>query len=438
MDFLPSFGSFGLTIAAFVVALSVIVAVHEYGHYIVGRWTGIKADVFSVGFGPILFKRTDRHGTQWQVAALPFGGYVKFRGDANAASAGADTEAMNAMSAADRRQTMHGAPLWARAATVAAGPIFNFILAFLIFTGFALTSGVATEEARIGAVVDAPESVELLQENDLVLEVDGTPVNSLAEFVALAEGPTERYTIERDGQRMVVDAAGAIIPSIGNVTLLSAAGDAGIEPGDYVVSVAGVPIDDFNDIRPLVDASGGDPIEIGLWRAGETLTVTLEPRMTGTPTPDGGFEDRFLIGIGASLFFEPYTEPRGLGGAITAGAQSVVESLRQNLRGIGAIITGQIGTCNLQGVIRIAEVSGEAAERGPDYFISIIAGLSLMIGLVNLLPIPVLDGGHLVFHAYEAIARRPPSEKAMRMMMSVGLTLLLSLMVFALLNDLFC
>ena len=158
--------------------------------------------------------------------------------------------------------------------------------------------------------------------------------------------------------------------------------------------------------------------------------------MTGTPTPDGGFEDRFLIGIGASLFFEPYTEPRGLGGAITAGAQSVVESLRQNLRGIGAIITGQIGSCNLQGVIRIAEVSGEAAERGPDYFISIIAGLSLMIGLVNLLPIPVLDGGHLVFYAYEAVTGRKPSDKALRFLMTLGLTLVLGLMAFAIFNDL--
>ena len=131
--------------------------------------------------------------------------------------------------------------LWIQTALLIA---IAFILGCVIgsLLRWLLTSGSATEEARIGAVVDAPESVELLQENDLVLEVDGTPVNSLAEFVALAEGPTERYTIERDGQRMVVDAAGAIIPSIGNVTLLSAAGDAGIEPGDYVVSVAGVPI----------------------------------------------------------------------------------------------------------------------------------------------------------------------------------------------------
>ena len=149
---IPAFGGFVWTVVVFIIALSVIVAIHEFGHYIVGRWSGIHADVFSIGFGPVLLSRYDKRGTRWQIAALPFGGYVTFAGDAHAAS-GVDQDAM--MAAANDpnalRKTMHGAPLWARAATVAAGPIFNFILAFLIFTGFALTSGVATEEARIGA-----------------------------------------------------------------------------------------------------------------------------------------------------------------------------------------------------------------------------------------------------------------------------------------------
>jgi len=127
---IPSFGGFVWTLLAFVVALSVIVAVHEYGHYIVARWSGIDADVFSIGFGPVLMSRTDRRGTKWQVAALPFGGFVKFRGDANAASA-KDAAAMSGLSQAELRRTMHGAPLWARSATVAAGPAFNFMLSIL-------------------------------------------------------------------------------------------------------------------------------------------------------------------------------------------------------------------------------------------------------------------------------------------------------------------
>jgi len=125
---LPQFGGVAFTLVAFVVALSIIVAIHEYGHYIVGRWTGIHAEVFSLGFGPVLFARRDRRGTVWQIAALPFGGFVKFLGDANAASVGG-----REVSAADRRRTMLGAPLWARAATVAAGPVFNFALSFVMF-----------------------------------------------------------------------------------------------------------------------------------------------------------------------------------------------------------------------------------------------------------------------------------------------------------------
>ncbi|NBT52955.1 MAG: RIP metalloprotease, partial [Marivivens sp.] len=131
-DFLPFFGSAGFTIAAFVVALSIIVAIHEYGHYIVGRWSGIGAEVFSLGFGPVLLSRVDKRGTRWQIAAIPLGGYVKFNGDANAASVGGTVGG---------RDTMLGAPLWARAATVAAGPVFNFILTIVIFTGLGLWVG---------------------------------------------------------------------------------------------------------------------------------------------------------------------------------------------------------------------------------------------------------------------------------------------------------
>ena len=133
-QFLPTPENFVLYLVTFVIALSIIVAVHEYGHYIVGRWCGIKADVFSIGFGPVLWSRVDKRGTKWQFAALPFGGYVKFYGDANAASA-KDGEAMQTVPEDQLRHTMHGAPLWARTLTVAAGPVFNFILSIIVFAG---------------------------------------------------------------------------------------------------------------------------------------------------------------------------------------------------------------------------------------------------------------------------------------------------------------
>src|SRR6056297_1617439 len=138
-----------MTILAFIVALSVIVAVHEYGHYIVGRWSGIKAEVFSLGFGPVLFSRMDKHGTRWQLAALPFGGFVKFLGDADAAS-GKDGAAMSTLPPERLRQTMHGAPLWARTATVAAGPIFNFILSIIVFAAVMMSGGKTAEPLTVG------------------------------------------------------------------------------------------------------------------------------------------------------------------------------------------------------------------------------------------------------------------------------------------------
>ena len=149
---IPQFGGLLYTVLAFVVALSVIVAVHEYGHYIVGRWSGIHAEVFSIGFGPVLWSRIDKHGTRWQIAILPLGGYVKFLGDANAAS-GKDSSAMEEIteqSPEELRRTMHGAPLWARAATVAAGPIFNFVMSILVFGLIFWSQGVSREPLTVG------------------------------------------------------------------------------------------------------------------------------------------------------------------------------------------------------------------------------------------------------------------------------------------------
>ena len=172
MDFttlVPQFGGFVWTVAAFIIALSVIVAIHEYGHYIVGRWCGIKADVFSLGFGPVLFSRFDKHGTKWQIAALPFGGYVKFAGDANAAS-GKDEEAMAGVASDPQalRATMHGAPLWARALTVVAGPVFNFALSIIIFTAIAMSLGTVRDPLTVDAVKPLPQQVEGLEQGDVI------------------------------------------------------------------------------------------------------------------------------------------------------------------------------------------------------------------------------------------------------------------------------
>ena len=181
---IPSFGGLIWTLLAFVVALSTIVAVHEYGHYIVGRWTGIHAEVFSLGFGPVIYSRVDSRGTRWQLAALPFGGYVKFLGDSNAAS-GKDGEAISGLSEAERRHTMHGATLWARTLTVAAGPAFNFMMAMVIFIGMMMLNGVATQEPVVGAVKPVPFDGQTLLPGDRILQVAGKETPDLETVVSV-------------------------------------------------------------------------------------------------------------------------------------------------------------------------------------------------------------------------------------------------------------
>jgi regulator of sigma E protease len=441
MEFIPSFGGLAFTLVAFIAALSIIVAIHEYGHYIVGRWSGIHAEVFSVGFGPVLVSRVDRHGTRWQIAALPFGGYVKFLGDADAAS-GKDAAAIDALDMAERRRSMHGAPLWARSATVAAGPIFNFILSILIFASVLMISGRPAEAPVVGAPVPLPADMATLEAGDLITAIGDTPVETLADvFTAAREmepAETVTYGIERDGRALSVEASFPLLPIIQSVAPQSAAISAGLEEGDIIRTVDGAPIHAFSQLREAVDASAGAPLALGVWRAGEMLDITLSPRRTDLPLPEGGFETRWLIGITGGLIFEPETVRVGPLDAVWSGVEQVGFVIRSSLSGLWHMITGAISSCNLQGPIGIAETSGAAASQGIDNFIWFIAVLSTAVGLLNLFPITVLDGGHLLFHAYEAVAGKPPSEGALRIFMTVGLTLLLSLMLFALTNDIFC
>jgi regulator of sigma E protease len=444
ISFLPQFGSLFMTILAFVVALSVIVAVHEYGHYIVGRWSGIKAEVFSLGFGPVLFARNDRHGTRWQVAALPFGGYVKFLGDADAAS-GKDGAAMAAMPRERLRQTMHGAPLWARTATVAAGPVFNFILSILIFAGVMMGGGKTADPLTVGALKPLPVEGVTLRPGDEIVRVAGLPIpdREAAEdydgfLDALPVQPLLDYEVRRDGQVRSVMGPQLMPPLVGGLSPQSAAFDAGLQTGDVIVAVDGQPVHAFRELREIVEGSDGAPLALSVWRAGEDLALALVPRRTDEPQAEGGFRSQWRIGVAGAMAFEAATEALGpveaLGQAVTQTGQIIEGSLS----GLYHMVTGAISSCNMSGPIGIAQVSGAMASQGAESFIWFIAVLSTAVGLLNLFPVPVLDGGHLVFYAYEAVTGRPPSERALRVLMTVGLTLILSLMLFALFNDIFC
>lgn len=440
MDIFAAIGGTAWTVFFFIVALSIIVFVHEYGHYIVGRWSGIHAEVFSVGFGPVLWKRRDRRGTQWQVAAIPFGGYVKFMGDADATSVRhAD---VSGLSASERRHTMAGAPLWARAATVAAGPVANFILTFVLLAGILIVLGVPREEPTVGGVREMPVDGAWLEEGDVILAINGiaTPDREAFGTVVgdLPSSATVDYRVQRAGQEVTLQGPHPFAPVVGQVMIRSAAIDAGLQAGDVILRAGGQEVTTFAELPDIIAASKGDPVPLTVWRSGETFDLTLTPRVRTVEDETGAFVERYQIGVVAGLAFEPATRSTSLWETVTLPLGQMWLMTTTTFAGLWHMISGAISSCNLSGAIGMAETMGDAARNGVESFIGMMAVLSLGVGILNLFPIPVLDGGHLVFHAYEAVARRPPSERALRVLMSIGLTLVIGLMVFGLSRDLTC
>ncbi len=439
-------GGFLYTIGSFVLVLSVIVFVHEYGHYIVGRWSGIHPEVFSLGFGPVIFSRVDRRGTRWQLALFPLGGFVKFLGDSDAAS-GRDAAAIQAAQTdpARLRKTMHGAPLWARAATVAAGPVFNFILAIVIFTSVNFSQGQMRDPLAVGEVKSLPQEFTLVS-GDVIQSVAGIPAPDFSDSGAWATFeaavPVQEvldYVVLRDG--VTVSATGPyLLPSIvTGVAPRSAASDAGLRVGDVITGINGAKIVAFNQLKEKVETADGAPLDLEVWNAGEIRAVTLIPRRTDEPTADGGFETNWRIGVAGGLAFDPARDRISPLEAAEYGVAQFWRMITTSLSGLKHMITGQISTCNLSGPVAIAETAGTMASQGTTNLIWLIAALSTGIGLLNLFPVPVLDGGHLVFFAYEAVTGRAPNDRAMQLLMSVGLALILGLMLFSISNDLlFC
>ncbi len=432
-DYLPNFGSAGFTLAAFVVALLIIVAVHEFGHYIVGRLSGIHPEVFSMGFGPVIWSRVDRFGTRWQIAAIPLGGYVKFLGDADAAS-------MTGAKAG--RYSMQGAPLWARASTVAAGPIFNFLFSIVVFVGMAMWYGVASNPLTLAYLPQLPPNyTQELQAGDQILAIDGVRLDNVSEIHRVIDAIEPRtsvaYEIRRDGTEMVVSGPYPETTKVLSVNHDSAAAEAGILEGDVILSIDGQDVWTFGQMIELVTASNGAPLDLSIWRGGDVVDLTLSPRRVDLPKPDGSFETRWLIGVTGGLFFEPATEMPGLLESLGGAVYQVWYIIKISVAGIWAMVNGVISTCNLSSPVGIAEASGAMAAQGAANFISFLGLLSTAVGLLNLFPIPVLDGGHLVFHAYEAVSRKPPSDAALRVLVAFGLSLILSMMALGLANDLF-
>jgi regulator of sigma E protease len=435
---IPLIGGFLSTVLPFVIVLGIVVAVHEFGHYIVARWCGIRSEVFSIGFGPVLWSRRDARGTLWQVAALPLGGYVKFVGDSDGSSRH-DPKALERMDPAARAASFHGASVGRRMLTVLAGPAFNFLLTIVVFAGIAMWQGVPTDRPTVGTIETLPSVEQPLRPGDVLLAVDGQPVAGFDDLyriaMALPAPAPMQVRVERDGGEVELTIPYPMPPLVQGVEPLSPASEAGLRPGDVILAANGRDLASFEDLRTVVLASDGETIPLSVWRDGETRTLDITPQERDTDDGEGGFERRVMIGVAGAPLYLPATETPMPWAALGYGVERTGAVIVQSLNGLKSIITGAIGAENLQGPIGIAQISGETASQGLLSFIALIAVISTAIGLLNLFPIPILDGGHFVSFVVEAVRGRPPSPAVMQVAMSIGLGLILLLMVFATYND---
>ena len=358
-------------IVPFLFVLTIVVFFHELGHFYAARRCGVRVEVFSVGFGRALASWYDKHGTQWKIGWLPLGGYVKFFGDENEASA-PDHEKMQALDDDARQGTLFYKPLWQRSIVVAAGPVANFILAILIFASL--------------------------------------------------------YTLF--GQRVTDPVVGVIVED-------SAAERAGLQIGDLIVEIDGQDITTFSAVRRIVTVNANVPLRFTVDRGGETVNLTATPdRVLETDRFGNEYHlGRLGVAVNASennirhVRYNPLT-------ALWMGVEESYFIVEQTFVVLGRIIMGRESAESLGGPIRIAQLSGQTATLGLIALINLTAVLSVSIGLINLFPIPMLDGGHLVFYAYEAVFGKPMSVKAQEIGMRIGLSMVMMLFVFVTWNDL--
>ena len=435
---IPLVGGLLSVLIPFIVVLGIVVAVHEYGHYIVGKWCGIHAEIFSVGYGRPIWSRYDRHGTKWQISWLPLGGYVKFLGDANASSFG-DSEALSGMSQAERDRSFPGASVGKRAATVAAGPVFNFILSAFVFTGLVLWVGFPVEPLTVASLNTEEMKQSDLRVGDEILAVNGEDVETLGGLVSIVAemetaGPVD-LTVRRDGSTIELVTPFLFPPLVENTTFSSPAQKAGFESGDLILSLDGKPLQSFSDLKDIVLQSNEKELEALVLRDGQEITLNVTPRITEIPVADGKFEKRVMIGVTSKLAIDEARYTPSILEASWTGAGQVYSTITNSLNAIKSMIVGDLGVDNLSGPVGIARLSGDQASKGLVDYIFLLAAVSTAIGMLNLFPIPILDGGHLVIFAYEAVVGRQPHEKILNFAMSVGFVLLMALMVFATYND---
>ena len=439
LAYIPYIGGPLTFIIPFVIVLSIVIFIHEYGHYIVGRWCGIHAEAFSMGFGPVIKSWVDKRGTVWQISLLPLGGYVKFLGDANASSGGADHEAIAAMPEELRARTLEKAPLWKRALTVFAGPGINFLASLVIYTGIMLYSGVPTGDQVVGKMNQLTGVTNDLQEGDRLVSIDGIAIVTNDDYKKLQvredTGLQSTYLVERDGQRIEVQGPYPYLAAVGGVTAASPAARAGVKEGDILLSVGGAPISSFTQLRDLIVAASEERVPLLVQRGDAQVELTIRPRKSVYRDKSGELKEKVQIGVWSYGAFEPELRSVGLFEAVQIAGRAVWGIAEITWQTISKLVSGAISPKNLNGPLGIAVASGDTASKGVLELIEFVAYISTAIGLMNLLPIPILDGGHLVIYAYQAVFKRPPNEKFLGYVMLAGFCLLISLMLYATFYD---
>ena len=442
MNFLsdiPLIGGPLAVIVPFLLLLGIVVFVHEYGHYIVGRWCGIKAETFSVGFGKPLFGWTDRHGTRWQIAALPLGGFVKFVGNMDVASAASSDEGL---SEEERKHAFHNASILARSLTVVAGPMANFLLSIVLYAAIAFTLGQPSKAPVVGSV--DPDFADILpfEPADRITHVGGEAVETWVDMVRalqLTSGEPTEIDLVRDGQQMVVTTRFLQEPVVSQIRPGYPAAQAGVAAGDKIVSVNGAPVKSFHELRVVTaELPLNTEIDLVVERDGAKRTFTFTPDVNTREHPiTGDMVEQATMGVSTSSLggLTSAREARGVVDSLIVGINQTWGIIVMTITFIGDMLFTSADTSGLGGPIGIAQVSASQAEAGLFQFLGLVALLSTSIGLLNLFPIPILDGGHLVFYAAEAIRGRPLGERVMNGAMMVGLSLVLLLMVFATYND---
>jgi len=442
----------------FLVLLTPLVFVHELGHYLVARWCGVRVDVFSIGFGPELFGWNARSGTRWKISAIPLGGYIKMFGE-HALQAD-DSGQVRELSDDEKAVSFEHKRLFQRAAVVFAGPAANYVFAILVLAVLYMTFGQNYTPAVIAAI--APDSAAAragMEPGDRVLSIDGDPLDryeDLAGRVRLNPGIPMAIEVERGGRTLdftvtpdpvemkmlddTVQTVGSlgvslIAPVVADVIPGSAAADAGFRAGDRIVRIGDTPIGRFEDLRKIVLASPGKSLEFRIVRDGAELSLPVTPRSKQVKEENG---DTAIVGeLGIAAEAPPTDIVRyGPTMALWQALKSSAEITQGTLTGLGQIAVGKRDSKEMGGPIMIAQVSRKVAKQGVVEFVSIMVLFSITLGLINLFPIPVLDGGHLAFYAIEAIRGRPLGERAQEYGFKIGLALVVSLMIFVMVNDL--